>query len=147
MNGEKGTKTGLGSFGLDQQDLTSPINPFNDVEMTRAIEKGRTAEYYPISPLSDANDPEFVIPASNLEYIMLQKTRIGGEMQIVKVDAEGNEINLDADDDISIINLPIGSLYKLADLTLNGTPVSDVSSFSYPYKQWIEVKLKKSKYK
>ena len=67
-----------------------------------ALLSSRIAEFFPIAPIEGADQFDFVVNPTGVEYLNLAGTRLAGRFKIVKVDARGKEYDLDEDDDISI---------------------------------------------
>lgn len=133
-------KTGLGSFTLEFVDLGSPLDVFRDVKETAAITECTNAKYYPITPLTDETRAiEFMVNPNMDAFIDMSRCSLSGDLKVVKrADADGKEIDLTADDDVSCTNLLPSSLFSQLSLYLKGTPVNDSSSFLYAMKSVLE---------
>ena len=139
-NGNSGN-SGVSSHTINLSDLESPLNLFSVPKTNTALLSSRIAEFFPIAPIEGADQFDFVVNPTGVEYLNLAGTRLAGRFKIVKVDARGKEYDLDEDDDISIVNMAPSSLFRLVTLKLNNVVVNDTGTFCQYLKDAIEKSL------
>ena len=85
----------------------------------------------------------FVISGSSNEYIDLSRTQLYVKLKVVKkVPAAATTSSLALPDLVSLINIPVHTIWSQVDITLNGTPLSS-DGVMYPYKAYLNTILKR----
>ena len=122
---------------IDSRELSL----FEKTPLDDSITSTYILDHRPLHKLNEGNIIEILVNPSE-DYIKLSGIHLHGKFKVVKQKlADGEEENLAAGDDVSIANLPASSIFKLLTLTLNGTEVTDRSSYLYGHKAWVETVL------
>ena len=87
----------------------------------------------PINPVINEGPYQFTVGGYNLpDLVMLKSLRLSVKFKVVKENGE----NFADDEEVSIVNTPIHSLFENNVCKLNDTPISDHARL-YPYKAFL----------
>ena len=114
----------LGNLNQSGLDL---LTKFQEADL---FERGKQVPYRPINPITDEGPYTFTIGGyASPDLVMLKSLRLSVKFKIVK--ENGDDIT--NDDEVSIVNTPIHSLFENIVCKMNDTPISDHARL-YPYK-------------
>jgi len=99
------------------------------------LEKGSWIDFQPISNITPSAPIEFQVTGTE-NYLDLAKTMLFIKFKVTKADGS----NLDNDEKVGPVNLPIQSLFKQVDVFLNGNLITQ-STGTYSYKSMFETLL------
>ena len=99
------------------------------------IDKVQWVEYRPLGQIQDNTPIDFIIPGSS-DYIDLKRSFINVKLKILKTD----NTTMGPDDHVSIINLPLHSMWNQVDVYLNQQLVGS-STNNYAYKAYMDTLL------
>jgi len=131
-------KSGIGSLVHEEHELaTDALDYFTLPKIDSSLIAGKHQVYYPRSEITENNQQniEFTIVNDTNEFIMLDQTRLYGEVTFTKADGT---TALTAAEKISVVNNFPQSLFKQVEVYLNNVCVSDLSTSYYHYKAFIE---------
>ena len=109
---------------------------FDDHPPQVVVEAGYFEDIHPQTSMDDANNLEFYVPASNVDYLDLNDTLLSIQVKVVKADGTA----LTKDDKPVPSNYFMHSLFSDVTLSLNDTTIEGGSQM-YPYKAAIESEL------
>lgn len=115
----------------------SELSLFADPWESSGIQKQQFIDYRPTAHLTEGATITFAIAGNGAQYIDLKNTRLHTKVQIVKADGSPLDIT---EDSVAFANLPIHSLWKQVDVTLNQQVIGE-STQLYPLKAYIETVL------
>lgn len=127
--------TGIGSLVVDEHELASSgLDLWRIPKVDASMVHGKNQTYFLTGPIKNEGPFEFIIPSESNEYLMLDKTTIYGEVEVVKA----NDGDLaDADLVTTINNFP-QTLFSLIKVYLNGVCINDISTATYGFKAYLE---------
>jgi ribonucleoside-diphosphate reductase beta chain len=96
--------------------------------------------YRPTSQITDTGVVEFNIPGTANSYIDLQCSRLQVKGKIVK---EGGG-DLTGDDKVGLVNIPLHSLWRQVDISLQQNVISATVGTNYSYKAYLDTILSSS---
>ena len=129
---------GLGTFVNDEHELaTDSIDLFSIPHAEVSMVHGKNVVYYPIAPITDDGNFEFVMANDSNEYTIMDGITIYGECEVLK--ADGTKIV--AADKVSCVNLMPQALFKQMEVYLNGQCINDLSTPTYAFKSFLETYL------
>ena len=140
-------KSGLGGLGIDENEfLSSSLDIFRATNTDLLIENSKNQFYQPITLLADDSPViEFSVKPS-VDYIDLSKTRLYGKLKLQKWDETNTKwTDVVAADAISCCQLLPCSVFKQVSVQLNGVEICDLSTYTYPYKCFLENSMSYSK--
>ena len=111
----------------------SELDLFSVPPSQTSIESGTFVEFCPISTLTDDAPIEFDVTSSGDDYIDFANSYLHIKAKIQRV----NGANLEAADTVGPVNNLLHSLFSQADVSLNGTLITN-SSNTYPYRAYLE---------
>ena len=134
---------GLGPKSIDQNQLMGVHSDgFAKPEIDLSSRGGKFVKYDLPDAIMDSGGPyEIPIPSTGTDYLDMTTGRLYGEMKVLKIVA-GAETVCDGADDFSLVNLPANSIFRQAELVVNGTGVADTSTSNYHYKAYLETQLR-----
>ena len=134
---------GLGPKSIDENQLMGVhTDGFKKPEIDLTTKGGTYMKYDLPDAIMDSGGPyEINITSSGVDYPDLTTGRLYGELKVVKI-AGGAEANCTGADDFSLINLPANSIFRQAELIVNGTGVADTSTSNYHFKAYLETQLR-----
>jgi len=123
---------GVGTLMTDETELTTnSFDLFNVPHVENVTQHGFFVELSPVNSLTNNGPFEFHISRDPDHFIALHYTRLSGRIRVVKA-ADGKDF---ADSDaISTVNLFAHSLFKQIEAEVEGVPVNDRSTSTYPIK-------------
>lgn len=133
---------GIAGFGIDEQDLFQSATDLHARPIREtSLKSGKTVKYnVPTSKLDGLGPYELPIPSMDAEWLDGESGQIFGRFKVVKM--KGSlEIDCDANDDYSVINLPGNSMFKQLEFYVGNSNVIDQSVSAYPYKAITETIL------
>ena len=134
---------GLGPKSIDENQLMGVhTDGFKKPDIDLTTKGGAFVKYDLPDAIMDSGGPyEINIPSSGVDYLDLTTGRLYGDLKVVKITA-GSEVECTGADDFSLINLPANSIFRQAELLVNGTSVADTSTSNYHYKAYLETQLR-----
>jgi len=133
------TKTsGIGTLIDEQYELqTGALDLFKLPPVDDSLHIGKHQVFYPESNNFENHQQNIIFNVVNdtNEYIMLDMTKLAGEMLFTK--ADGTTV-LDAAQKVSVVNNFPQSLFRQVEVYLNNVCVSDLAAGYYHYKAYIE---------
>ena len=118
--------------------ITSALNVFSVPPTNTTVSSSEVRQVLTLNPIND-KPYHFKIHAST-SYLDLSKFYIFTEMRIRKVDDDGEEVNIAAVEDVSVIQ-QIGSTFiKNVKVSINGREIYDSNSL-YAYKCYLDTEL------
>ena len=133
---------GIAGFGIDEQDLFQSATDLHARPIREtSLKGGKTVKYsVPTSKLDGLGPYELPIPSMDAEWLDGESGQIFGRFKVVKM--KGSlEIDCDANDDYSVVNLPGNSMFKQLEFYVGNSNVIDQSVSAYPYKAITETIL------
>jgi hypothetical protein len=115
---------------------TEDLQLWNKKAVQVEVEDGQFEEKAPITTNENATTHEFRIPADGERYTDMKNSFIEVEIQIVKEDGT----DTGADDDVSLVNNAMHSIFQQAVLSLNETDVTSSNS-TYHLRAYMEILL------
>ena len=135
---------GIAGFGIDEQDLFQSATDLHARPIKEtSLKSGKTVSYFvPQSKLDGSGPCEISIPSMDIEWLDGESGQLFGKFKIVKING-GREVDCDANDDYSVVNLPANSMFKQLELYVGngGGNVIDQSVSAYPFKCMTETLL------
>ena len=132
---------GLGAKSIDENQILGE-DGFSIPDIDVSTKGGKTVLFKVPDATMDSGGPyEINIPSTGADYLDLTTGRLYGELKVVKI-AAGAETACQAGDDFSLINLPANSIFRQAELIVNGTGVADTSTSNYHFKAYLETQLR-----
>ena len=135
---------GIAGFALDEQDLFQSATDLHARPIREtSLKSGKTVSYFvPQSKLEGLGPYEIDIPSMDIEWLDGESGQLFGKFKVVKM-IEGNEVDCEAADDYSVVNLPANSIFKQLELNVGngGGNVIDQSVSAYPFKCMTETLL------
>ena len=128
-------------FDKSREGHQSNLALFTSKPVDTGVESIQYTEYRPVAPISHGSSIEFNIPGSGMEYIDLSKTRLRVKVRILKA-SSGEPVT--AADKVTLVNLPLQSLWRQVDVSLQQIVVTPTISTCYPYKALMDVLLNNS---
>ena len=132
---------GIGSLIESETDVETSstdlfLPPINELSLQSAVE-------YDVRPLSEnSTGPfEFLIPQETSLYIDPSSFRLSGEISMKKVSAGGVLSNISDDDKVSVCNFTPHSLFRSAEVYINGRCMSYIASPKLCLKTVMEIML------
>ena len=119
--------------------FTESADLFSGFSVEKATKKAREASYRPISLNSDGPF-DFFIPHEGDLYLNPSTLRLHGNFKIVKI-VNGVQKNLEASDDVALVNLAPLSFFKSLEIDFQGQIVSFITTPLHHYKSYIETVL------
>ena len=113
---------------------------FHPLPVDTGVESIQWIEYRPVSQLSYGSFIEFNVPPCSMEYLDLSKTRLHIKARILKTD--GSQVT--DQDLVAFINLPLATLWRQVDVSLNQVNISPTTSTFYAQKSMLQVLCKNS---
>lgn len=101
-----------------------------------AVEKRERIDYYPLASLADDGPIEFVIPRSDEDFYDWDDHTLEIHLKVTKVGGQA----LPTGEKVSLVDLPLHSLFSQVDTKLNDKVVSS-STATYAYKANLEKRL------
>lgn len=127
-------KQGIGSFQTDENEETATcLDLFKPAIIENDLVRGKDVIVNPVN-FTDFGPYEFNIKSSSNDYIYMPLTKLHGCIQVLKLNAQGEEVACVGVDDYSLINLFSNSLFKQCEIYLNGVQCQDQSVACYGYK-------------
>ena len=111
---------------------------FDDHPPQVVIEAGYFEDIHPQTSMDDATNLEFVVPASNMDYLDLNDTLLSVRVKVVKA-ADGSTLDATKDKPVAS-NYFMHSLFSDVTLHLNDTVIEGGTQL-YPYKAVMESEL------
>ncbi len=130
--------SGLGhrSHASDEQFVSPVFDLFNKPANESGVKTSRAQKFFPTTSLTNEGPFEFRITTSDSEFLFAPLTRLGGSIKVVRNDGEP----LTDTDVVSVVNLPIDSLFQSIVVELNNVKLED-TSYCYHYKSFLEKTL------
>ena len=119
--------------------FTESADLFSGFSVEKATKKAREASYRPICLNSDGPF-DFFIPHEGDLYLNPSTLRLHGNFKIVKI-VNGIQKNLEASDDVALVNLAPLSFFKSLEIDFQGQIVSFITTPLHHYKSYIETVL------
>lgn len=119
---------------------------FEPAKIEAGILKIEYVRYSPVGNFTSKNSPLiFEIPADGARYLDLKKSVLNVSFKILKKD--GSELTSDAGkgDLVSVVNLPLSSIFRQTDISLNHTPIAQSVGGNHPYRCYLDVILNSTK--
>ncbi len=161
-------KRGIGGLNIDETELNSgSLGLFSPLIAEGNILGNYTQILRPLTCFDSAGPFEFVFPATDSEYVDLTSFKMLGSFKIEKDEgaaapaaapAQGADADADGGNagnqagaaqaaaaDCSVVNLAPYSLFKLLEVSLNGTSVEDVGTPLHGVKCFLETYLSHDK--
>lgn len=132
--------SGVGSMTKapsENDGVTSNLDLFAKSDRDISLKEGRQSFVRPISE-NELGPYSFLIPAESGLFPDTSSFRLSGEISMQKENEDGEWINIDNTDKVSVCNLVPASLFKTLEVSLNGVVVSFVASPNYAYKAYLE---------
>ena len=133
---------GIGPFREDYAIAASNrFRLFDDLQVDDSQEDVTRLEIKTQSNLDTDTTYEFFIPPSAYDYCDLSRLKIKGKLKVRKInDTDKVEADLAEGDNgkVGIVNCAADSLFKLVSLKVQNTEVTDLSSYKYHYKAYVE---------
>ena len=118
--------------------ITSALNVFSVPPTNTTVSSSEVRQVLTLNPIND-KPYHFKIHAST-SYLDLSKFYIFTEMRIRKINEDGEEVNITAVEDVSVIQ-QIGSTFiKNVKVSINGREIYDSNSL-YAYKCYLDTEL------
>src|SRR5882757_10621375 len=115
---------------MAQEIMKSELDLFKKLTFQGSIENSQFVQYRPVSSLSESSTIEFDIPISPEEYLDLQNVYLWIKGRLVE---QNDTVYVAANDNnYSMINYGLNTIFNQLDVTLGGTLVSQ-SSNTYHY--------------
>ena len=132
-------KGGLGGLGHEQDDMTEEaLDLHSALGVDTSLVKGMDVIYHSVSSVSNTGPIEFLVPRDEECSFILDQTRIFGHFIVTK----GLTENVEATDEISLVNNFSHNLFSQCEVYINGTQVCDLTTAdSYPFKNYIQTEL------
>ena len=129
-------KSGIGTLITEEHELgTSALDLFSVPPVERTQRQGQEHNIFLSHPLTNEGPYEFLIPGNATDFVMLDKTALYGEVEILgPANVKVKDTNLG----VSVVNNFPQALFKQVEISLNGVCVSDLSTPTYPYKAYLE---------
>ena len=127
-------------FENSLEGYQSNLALFHPKPVDTGIEQIQYIDYRPISQLSSGSFVEFNISPTSMEYIDLRKTRLHLKVRILRND--GTQVT--PEDKVGFVNLPMQSMWKQCDLSLQQVNISPTTSCFYAIKSYIDCILSNS---
>ena len=128
--------------------VQTSVTLFQPPPIDNSIQREYWVEFNPIATISGGATIEFNIPGTFLDYINLAKTKLVVKYCIthedgspIKDERDINGIPTDTSDQVGPINLPLHSIFRQIDLSLNQKLVSSDVGVNYPYKALLDLLL------
>ena len=134
---------GLGPRSIDENQLMGiHTDGFARPKIDLSTKGGKFVKYDLPDAIMDSGGPyEIPIPSTGTDYLDLTTGRLYGELKVVKI-VGGAEGACQDTDDFSLINMPANSIFRQAELIVNGTGVADTATSNYHYKAYLETQLR-----
>lgn len=120
----------------DEIYMTPAFDLFSKQPNENGVKQSTFQKFFPITSVKDSGPYEFRILTADHEFLYAPLLRLGGVVRIVKTNGDP----LNKDDDISVCNLPIDSLFQSIVIEINQVKIED-TSYSYGYKAFLEKTL------
>ena len=121
--------------GIEQGGHLSNIALFQPLPTELGVDKTVFIDYRPISTLSHGSVIEFSIPAQGMNYVDLSKSLLYIRAKIVNIDGTV----LPAAAKVAWINIPMHSLFRQVELSLQEVVVTNGVNTNYAYKSIIDI--------
>ena len=122
-------------FQQASEGHSSNLALFTPKPVDAAINEVQFVEYRPVTQLSHGSPIQFNISGTGMEYLNLKDTRLHIEARILRPD--GNPVS--PQDKTGFINLPLHSLFRMVEISLNGVVINSSVGTAYPYKAYCDV--------
>ena len=110
---------------------------FNKPSVNSGVSSHKWVQHRPISQISNTGLLEFSISGTSTSYINLKCSLLQIQGKIV----ENNGKNLEDSDEVSLINLPLQSLWSQVDISLQQKVTSSRVGTNYAYKSYLDTLL------
>ena len=122
-------------FQQSSEGHSSNLALFTPKPVDAATNQVQFVEYRPVSQLNHGSPIEFNISGTGMEYINLKDTRLHFEARILRPDG----MPVSPADATGLINIPLQSLFRMVDVSLNGVVMNASVGTAYPYKAYIDI--------
>lgn len=134
---------GLCPINSDNDSLfSSRLDLFKPEKIDVSIVNTNRVQYSTLTPFDGTVDApgrvySFKVDPQGTSYIDLRSARLVGSWQLVKV-VGGEDVNVNASDNMSVVSMVPASLFKLTSCSLNQVEVASNANFLGPLKAYLE---------
>jgi len=131
----------LAAEGIDETAFLSNVSSlFEPLPTELGIADSHYQDVRPISAINDGAVIEFCIPAQGLSYYDLSRSLLYLRAKIVKLDSsERKDPPPTPVEKAAFVNLPIHSMFRQCELSLQEVVITNGTNTNYPYKAIIDV--------